>query len=69
MSKFWNMAHDLIKMPEASMTPRLWMEAARQNRESNYARFKGMTVDEIYNELLAQAAPLDAILKAVNSEE
>jgi hypothetical protein len=49
-------------------TPRLWIQAAELNKASDYERFKGMTAEEIYDEIYAQIAPLDAIVKAVNDD-
>ena len=49
-------------------TFRIWDEVGRQAKTTDYQKFKGMAPDEIYDELLAQVSPLDAINKAVTAE-
>jgi hypothetical protein len=42
--------------------------AAGMNKDGDYEKFKGMTAEEIYDEIYAQLRPLDAIVKAVNDD-
>ena len=62
------LAAEVLDRQGKGMTPRLWAEVGRQSKATDYERFKGMSVEEVYDTLLAQIRPLDAILKAVDGE-
>jgi len=62
-NELWKIAEDL---KYGAFTPRVWIEVGEQAKASNYEKFKGMSAEEIYAELQAQVAPLDALVKAVS---